>query len=103
MDHGVAVGWHDGPREELRALFALAEDSPRRLAAALPAGRVLTAREGDRLVGCLQLVGDEVTILAVAEDRQGRGLGRALVERAAAEARSAGRPRLVVATGAADV
>jgi GNAT superfamily N-acetyltransferase len=103
MDRGVAVGWYDGPREELRALFALAEDSPQRLAAALPEGRILVARENDRVVGCLQLVGDEVTVVAVAEDRQGRGIGRALMGRAVAECRSAGRRRVVVATGAADV
>ena len=59
--------------------------------------------KGDRLVGCLQLVDDEVTIVAVAEDRQGSGIGQALMERAVAECRAAGRRRVVVATGAADV
>lgn len=36
---GVAIAWHAGPRKRLRELFALAEDSRRRLAAALQEGR----------------------------------------------------------------
>jgi GNAT superfamily N-acetyltransferase/catechol 2,3-dioxygenase-like lactoylglutathione lyase family enzyme len=99
----ASIRWHEGPREELRPLFALAEDSPERLDAALPLGRVLVAVDGDRMVGCLQLVEDEVLVLAVAEDRQGEGLGRALVDRAVTEARDAGARRLVVATATADV
>jgi GNAT superfamily N-acetyltransferase len=45
----------------------------------------------------------EVTNTAVAESRRGDGVGRALLERAADEARAAGVRRLVLATGAADV
>jgi GNAT superfamily N-acetyltransferase/catechol 2,3-dioxygenase-like lactoylglutathione lyase family enzyme len=106
MDEGVAIAWHAGPREPLRTLFALAEDSPRRLDASLPQGRVLVATDGDELVGCLQLVGCEAVelkTLAVVEHRQGQGIGRALVERAVAECRAAGGRRLVVSTAAADV
>lgn len=100
------IGWHTGPREELRDLFALAEDSPRRVEASLAQGRVLVATDGAALVGCLQLVEDdgvaEIKTLAVAEGAQGRGLGGALVERAVAECRAAGVRRIVLATGAAD-
>jgi hypothetical protein len=52
----VAISWYAGPRERLRPLFALAEDSARRLDASLPAGRVLVATSAGDLIGCLQLV-----------------------------------------------
>ena len=106
---GVAMAWHAGSRERLRGLFALAEESPRRLDASLQEGRILVATDSGELVGCVQLVdggaGDavEVKTLAVVEHRQGRGIGRALVERAVAECGAAGERRLVVATAAADV
>jgi hypothetical protein len=45
-----------GPREELRPLFALAEDSAAELDSYLHAGRVLVARIGQAVVGHLQLV-----------------------------------------------
>jgi GNAT superfamily N-acetyltransferase/catechol 2,3-dioxygenase-like lactoylglutathione lyase family enzyme len=105
----LAISWYAGPRERLRGLFALAEDSARRVDASLPAGRVLVATDGGDVVGCLQLVeraadgAVEATVLAVVEHRQGHGIGRALVERAVAEFRAAGRHTLVVATAAADV
>jgi GNAT superfamily N-acetyltransferase/catechol 2,3-dioxygenase-like lactoylglutathione lyase family enzyme len=102
----VEISWHSGPRERLRGLFALAEDSPERLDASLPEGRVLVAAGGGELVGCLQLVpaGDAVELktMAVAEHRQREGVGRALVERAVAESRAAGDRRMLVATAAAD-
>ena len=76
---------HSGPRGELRELFALAEDAPERLAAYLGRGRVLVAVDDGRVVGHVQLVdapgGVELLTLAVAEDRRGEGIGRALVER----------------------
>jgi GNAT superfamily N-acetyltransferase len=45
----------------------------------------------------------EVTNTAVVESQRGRGVGRALLERAVDEAREAGAHRLILATGAADV
>ena len=55
--HEVRVERHDGPRDELRALFAMAEDSATQLDAYFEAGEVLVAMAGDRIVGHLQLVG----------------------------------------------
>jgi GNAT superfamily N-acetyltransferase/catechol 2,3-dioxygenase-like lactoylglutathione lyase family enzyme len=105
----MTIAWHTGPREWLRPLFALAEDSPRRLEASLREGRVLVATDVGELVGCAQLVdisvdgGLEMKTLAVVEHRRREGIGRALVERAVTECRAAGAQRLVVATAAADV
>src|SRR3954471_3199305 len=89
----VDIWWHTGERSGLRSLFALAEDSPRRLEASIDRGRVLVATEERRIVAYLQLVKcsttDEMELrsMAVAEDRQREGLGRALVERAISECR----------------
>jgi GNAT superfamily N-acetyltransferase/catechol 2,3-dioxygenase-like lactoylglutathione lyase family enzyme len=105
---GMTIAWHVGPRELLRPLFALAEDSPRRLDASLREGRVLVATDGGELVGCTQLVDAgandalEVKTLAVIEQRQGEGIGRALMGRAVTECRAAGAKRILVATAAAD-
>jgi GNAT superfamily N-acetyltransferase len=73
-------------------------------------GRVLVARDEDgRVVGHLQLVDAddpatvEVKNMAVALDEQGRGIGRAMIERAIEVCREEGRRTLTVSTGAADV
>ena len=104
----VRVEEHTGPRSALRALFELAEDSPRALDEYIDAGRVLVAVEGDRIVGHLQLIDTdgpaalEIKNMAVAASRRGRGIGRDLVEAAVALARREGRSTLIVATAAAD-
>ncbi len=109
MAADVRIAWHTADRAQLRELFALAEDSPQRLDAAIVRGRVLAATEDGVIVGYVQLVeaappGEaELLSMAVAEDRQGQGLGRALVECAIAECRAAGARTLLVATAAADV
>ena len=99
------IGWYTGERARLRGLFELAEDSTERLEAAIGQGRVLVAIEDGELVAFLQLVGSgdeiELTAMAVAEYRQGSGIGRALVERAVAECRAEGFRTLLVATAAA--
>ena len=97
-----------GPRADLLASFRLAEDSESALASYLDRGTVWVARDPDGSVaGHLQVVvhGDawEVLNTAVAEERQGTGIGRRLIEHAVAETRAAGVRRLVVATAAADV
>jgi GNAT superfamily N-acetyltransferase len=98
----VAVAWHVGARHELRALFALAEDSPQRLDASIDHGRVLVATDDDQVVGYLQLDGSELHSMAVAERHQRQGVGRALVQRAISECRADGMRTLPVATAAAD-
>ena len=105
----IGVVEHSGSRAELRALFALAEDSEQELDAYIEAGRVLVALDGDTIVGHLQLTdtGDpseaEVKNTAVDPAYQRRGIGRALMEAAIELARADGRSALVVATAAADI
>jgi GNAT superfamily N-acetyltransferase len=102
------IEWFEGAREQLAELFALADDSPDAVRAYRDLGRVLLARDGPTVIGYVQLVaGDgaaeaEVKSVAVREDRQGRGLGQVLVERAAAVCRTERRSALLVATAAAD-
>ena len=79
------------------------------LATYLDTGDVFVARDGDDVLGHLQLVATddtdtlEIKNMAVAVQRQGSGIGRALVERALEHARLAGATRVLVATGTADV
>jgi len=101
------IEWFDGPRDDLAELFALADDSPAAVSAYRDLGRVLVARDGATIVGHLQLVAGEgpraeVKSLAVREDRQGAGIGRMLVEWAAAACREEDRTTHLVATAAAD-
>jgi GNAT superfamily N-acetyltransferase len=104
----MTIDWFDGPRDALAELFALADDSPAAVRSYRELGRVLVARDGAAIVGHLQLVGGEtvdwaeIKSLAVREDRQGAGVGRMLVQRAAAVCREDGRATLLVATAAAD-
>jgi ribosomal protein S18 acetylase RimI-like enzyme len=104
----VTLRWHTGPRNELRQLFELAEDSAAAIDASLDSGIALVAQSGDSVIGLLQLTSGspleaEIKTMAVAEDWQGRGLGRALVEVALKHAHDSGTARVVVATAAADV
>ncbi len=75
----VVIGWHDGPRAELRPLFELAEDSVVQLDASIELGRMLVARTGAAAIGQLQLVPtaepDETEIknMGVAPEHQGTG------------------------------
>ena len=105
----VRIERYDGPREDLRPLFELAEDSPSELASYLHAGRVLVATtSAGEVVGHLQLVdGDEpghleIKNMAVRADVQGQGIGARLVRAAVEEAAAASATTLLVATAAAD-
>lgn len=104
----VRIEPHEGDRSELRPLFELAESSAEQLAAYLELGTVLVARRGDVAIGHLQLIptqqpGEiEIKNLAVREQDQGRGVGRALVAAAVAHAERAGYARITVKTAAAD-
>ena len=104
----VRVALHTGRREELRALFAMAEDSEAQLEAYLDAGDVLVATADGEIVGHVQIVdaGDghsEIKNMAVDASYRRRGIGRRLVEAAIDEARGRNASRLVVATAAADI
>ena len=99
---------HHGDRATLRPLFALAEDSPRRVEEHIDEGEVLVGLLGDRIVGHVQLTDAgpgtaEIASLAVAEDVRRRGHGRALVDAALARARERAHTCVRVATAAADV
>jgi ribosomal protein S18 acetylase RimI-like enzyme len=105
----VRIERHNGSRDELRALFAMAEDSPTELDSYIDAGEVLVAVAGDRIVGHVQLVEvaddrrGEIKNMAVEPSYRGRGIGRRLLRAAADVARAQDRSLLVVATAAADV
>jgi GNAT superfamily N-acetyltransferase len=102
----VTVEEYDGPHRDLEWSFRLAEDSDQQLDSYIDLGRLWVARTPDRVVvGHLQSVPRdgawEVVNTAVSEHARGRGVGRALLERAAAEARAAGADRLTVSTATA--
>ncbi|HEU5309765.1 MAG TPA: GNAT family N-acetyltransferase [Acidimicrobiia bacterium] len=104
----VVVELHDGDRDELRALFELAEDSPRALDHYLHQGVVLVARQRDDVVGHLQLTIDEdtraaeITNMAVVETHRRSGIGAQLVAAALDLARRRDATRVRVATATAD-
>jgi len=108
-DSEVRIGWHDGPRAELRPLFELADDSGERIDASIDQGRVLAATDGDTVVGYLQLVRTdtphraELKSMAVVEQRQRQGIGRALVAEAIDRCGAEGVHTLLVGTAGADV
>src|SRR4051794_16560140 len=83
----------EGDRTPLLPLFELADDSRVLLESYLDDGDVLVARDGDDILGHLQLVYTddadtlEIKNMAVAIARQDSGIGRALVEGALEQAR----------------
>ena len=105
----VAIDWFTGERAPLRSLFQLAEDSAIRLDEYIELGQVLVARDGPDVIGHLQLVPTaragaiELKNMAVVADRQGTGLGRALVAAAVDWCAAEGWCELLVATAAADI
>lgn len=103
----VRIARHDGDRGALRWLFEEAEDSAAVVDASIARGEVLVALDGGETVGHLQLLagdgGWEIANMAVAPQRRGQGVGRALVDAAITAARTGGARRLAVATAAADV
>ena len=105
----ITVEEHPGPHRELAWSFLEAEDSERLLDSYIDLGRVWVARTPDgEVVGHLQAVPREpetweVTNTAVVAAARRAGVGRALLDRAATEARASGVRRLVLATAAADV
>lgn len=95
-------------RSALLPLFALADDSPAQISSYMALGEVLVAREGDAIVGYLQIVGTgaagvfELKSMAVREQRRRQGVGRGLVEAALRHCRDRGGVRVIVSTASAD-
>nr|WP_269781634.1 GNAT family N-acetyltransferase [Nocardia bovistercoris] len=88
----------------------MAEDSEEKLREYIDQGRVWVALGTDgEVLGHLQAVSDrdgtswEVLNTAVAEHRQGTGIGTRLLERVCREARQAGARRIELATATADI
>jgi N-acetylglutamate synthase-like GNAT family acetyltransferase len=109
-ESGFAIAWHQGPREELRDLFALAEDSAAQLESYLHRGRVLVARtDAGEIAGHVQLIRAqdggvvEINSLAVHGRFRRRGVGRSLVTSAVDACRSEHARVVTVATAMADV
>jgi GNAT superfamily N-acetyltransferase len=105
----VSLEEYAGSHRDLAWSFREAEDSESLLASYIDLGRLWVARTPDgTAVGHLQVIPREpgvweVTNTAVAEASRGLGIGRALLERALDEARSAGVERVILATATADV
>jgi GNAT superfamily N-acetyltransferase len=105
----VTIEEYAGPHRDLEWSFREAEDSEALLASYIDLGRLWVARTPDgEAVGHLQAVPREtglweVTNTAVAETSRRLGVGRALLERALEEARSAGVDRVILATATADI
>jgi len=105
----ITIEEYAGSHRDLDWSFREADDSHELLDAYIDLGRVWVARAaGGELIGHLQVVPRdeacwEVTNTAVVESWRGRGVGRALLERAVDEAPTAGVRRLILATGAADI
>lgn len=98
-----------GDRNALLHLFDLADDSRAQIASYLSRGEVLIVRDGDAVIGHLQILETETAGLfelksmAVEEGRQGQGVGRRLVEAAIAHCRIRDGHRLIVSTATADI
>jgi len=105
--HAIDVTVHSGARDELRALFEEAEDSPSALDAYMHDGEVLVAADRGRPLGHLQLIThgerSEIKNMAVVAEHRGRGIGRRLVDAGLARASRRQATTVEVATAAADV
>jgi GNAT superfamily N-acetyltransferase len=105
----IRIEVYGGPRDSLRVLFELAEDSAAELDSYIDDGRVLVAVSGGEIIGHLQLTGAgdpcqvEIKNMAVREERQGQGVGRRLVQAAVDLAAAESVTLLLVATAAADI
>lgn len=100
---------YNDDRKLLLPLFALADDSQAQIAAYITRGEVLVARDGDLLIGHLQILENEVArvfelkSMAVAENRQREGIGQRLVKAAIVHCRARNGHRLIVSTATCDI
>lgn len=98
-----------GARTDLLPLLLLADDSLVQVEKYMSLGDVLVAREGQVIVGHVQLIESgedrvpEIKSLAVTEARQREGIGGQLVEEAIRLCRQRGLARLIVATATVDI
>ena len=105
----VRIEAYGGPRDRLRELFELAEDSAAELDSYIDAGQVLVAVADGEVVGHLQLTGTgdprqaEIKNMAVREARQGQGVGRRLIQAAVDLVAAEAVTTILVATAAADI
>jgi len=105
----ILIDEYAGPRDRLRPLFELAEDSAAELDSYLGIGRILVARHSADIVGHVQWVPTdradtaEIKNMAVLEALQGRGIGARLVHAALADMAAASIRTAVVATATADI
>jgi lactoylglutathione lyase len=105
---GCSIEPHLGPREAIRDLFELAEDSEEQLFAYMSGGDVLVAVSAGTIVGHIQLIAGEaesleIKSLAVRPERQRQGIGQALVQAGLDQARQKSCSLVWVATAAADI
>lgn len=104
----MQIDRYDDDRGLLLPFFMLADDSPAQIASYISRGEVLVARDGERVIGHLQIIESsdagvfELKSMAVTEQRQREGIGRRLVEAALAYCRARKGRRLIVSTAAAD-
>jgi GNAT superfamily N-acetyltransferase len=104
----MRIDRYDEDRNLLLPLLALADDSETQIATYISRGEMLVARDGDLIVGHLQLLetGDagvfELKSMAVDEARQREGIGYCLVKAAIARCRLRNGRRLMVSTATAD-
>ena len=109
MPHDVRIESYGGPRDSLRPLFELADDSAIELDSYIKAGRVLVATSDGEVIGHLQLTGTgdprqvEIKNMAVRETWQGQGIGRRLIQAAINLVAAEGVRLILVATAAADI
>jgi ribosomal protein S18 acetylase RimI-like enzyme len=105
----VEIELFDGPRRELDALFAEADDSESEIADYRDLGVVLVARQDGKVIGQALVVetgepGEfELKSLAVAEECRSGGIGSALVQAAIRHCRARDARVLLVATAAASI
>ena len=105
----VRIETYGGPRDDLRPLFELAEDSTAELDSYIDVGRVLVATSDGEIIGHLQLTGTgdprqvEIKNMAVREACQGQGVGRLLIQAAVDLVVAESVTTILVATAAADI